>query len=127
MPARDFEETSVQRMIILSVITLGLYNIIWFLLRKKRLDLLGTRDRLRNGSICFCFQAYILMVIAAGSALLAILNPGQLPPDQAQSAAALFGLLALCCLGIYVSMVVRLSVKVRRILNEYFNGTLNIA
>jgi len=113
---QTFGKRSVWVILLLSIITCGLYFPFWFVLRANDLDKLQTTAKITLGPVVLLFCSLIATYAAsiagiwwtseAGATTLKIVGP----------------VLNLC----YCIMIWVLSFRVRRILDEYFNQRLNL-
>jgi hypothetical protein len=117
-PAPELKKTSIILMIILTVITAGIYWPIWFWIRRKAINMMQAKEKLGSGVLVL---AIILFVISLFVALIAgVMERVGEELLLAKGLEAFSGILH----TVAAAAVLVQSFKVRRIFDEHFNTHL---
>ncbi len=120
-PGPELKKTSIILMIILTVVTAGIYWPIWFLTRRKALNMMQSREKLGSGIFIFAIVLFgISLFIGLISGVMGELGHKSL---LATGLGAFSGILHAVAAG----TVLVQSFKVRRIFHEHFNTHLQRA
>lgn len=117
-PGNDFSRTSTPVVIVLCVVTFGIYMPIWFLIQRRALNELAS---MRKIDVSLPVLALVLFCISAALMPLQVLEV--LADEEARASLALFD--RMINLGSSV-MVLILAFQVRRILDEHFRLGLGL-
>ncbi|MGR3309521.1 MAG: zinc ribbon domain-containing protein [Candidatus Brocadiales bacterium] len=113
----ELEKTSVILLIILMLITLGIYYPIWFLKRINAINNLQSEEKLGPGVFIFAIVGIIAVL------LLGLISGSMEKAGEIDTARGLNTFCSMLNLGVAIALLVQ-CFKVRRILNEHFNAHL---
>jgi hypothetical protein len=105
-------------MIILTVITAGIYWPIWFMTRRKAINTMQSREKLGSGVFVFAIALFVISLLVAISAGVLERVGGELLLTKGLQAFS--GIMH----AVAAAAVLVQSFKVRRIFNEHFNTHL---
>ena len=111
----QLEKKNVLLMILLTIITYGIYIPVWFLNRKDSFNNLNSKEKISNGPIIFVLVIFIISAILLIPSVLFMETEIGVMIDGVDSLINLVG-------GITILVM---SFKVRRIMNEHYKTNLS--
>lgn len=114
-PVPAFKKTSITLMVILTIVTAGIYWPIWFMNRRKAINGMQAKEKLASGVFVFAIVLFVISLFVAVSAGVLERLGGEL--WLAKGLNAISGVMH----AIAAAVVLVQSFKVRRIFHEHFN------
>ncbi len=114
-PAPEFKKTSIVVMVILTIVTAGIYWAVWFMTRRKAINAMQAGEKLGSGLFVLAIVLFVIsLVVAVYAGVMERMGGELLLAKGLQASSTILHSVA-------AAAVLVQSFKVRRIFEEHFN------
>ena len=111
----QLQKKNILFMILLTIITYGIYIPVWFLNRKDAFNNLNSKEKISNGTIIFVLVIFIISAILLIPSILFM---------ETEIGAMIDGIDFIINL-VGIILILEIAFKVRRIMNDHYNTNLS--